>query len=64
MPTDYFNERIGARYDETSADLFDPSTVDPAVDFLAGLAGDGVALETTPFRESQLETAGEDGRTG
>ena len=25
--------------------MFDPAVVDPAVDFLAGLAGDGRALE-------------------
>ncbi len=45
MPTDYFDERIAARYDQTSSDHFDSSVVDPAVDFLAALAGDGAALE-------------------
>ena len=29
----------------TSADMFEPAVVDPAVDFLADLAGDGAALE-------------------
>ena len=41
----YFGERIAARYDETSADMFDPAVVEPAVDFLAELAGGGRALE-------------------
>ena len=45
MPEDYFGERIAERYDESSADMFDPAVVDPAADFLAGLAGDGAALE-------------------
>jgi SAM-dependent methyltransferase len=41
----YFDERVAARYDETSADMFAPEVVDPVVDFLAELAGDGRALE-------------------
>jgi 2-polyprenyl-3-methyl-5-hydroxy-6-metoxy-1,4-benzoquinol methylase len=45
MPKDYFGERIAERYDETAADMFDPSVVDPVVDFLADLAFDGTALE-------------------
>ncbi|HEV3497451.1 MAG TPA: class I SAM-dependent methyltransferase [Actinomycetes bacterium] len=45
MPTDHFGERVAARYDESAADMFDPAVVDPTVDFLAGLAGDGAALE-------------------
>ena len=45
MPEDYFGDEIAARYDESSADMFDPSVVEPAVDFLAELAGDGDALE-------------------
>jgi SAM-dependent methyltransferase len=45
MPTNYFGERIAERYDKTSADMFDPATVDPVVDFLAELASDGSALE-------------------
>ena len=45
MPEDYFGERVAARYDESSADMFDPAVLDPAVDFLAELAGDGDALE-------------------
>lgn len=41
----YFGEPIAARYDTTSADMFRPEAVDPAVDLLAELAGDGAALE-------------------
>jgi SAM-dependent methyltransferase len=42
---DYFGKDVAARYDASSATMFDPAVVDPAVDFLAGLAGDGPALE-------------------
>ena len=45
MPEDHFGERVAARYDESSAEMFAPAVVDPVVDFLAGLAGDGAALE-------------------
>ena len=45
MPIDHFGEQVAARYDESSADMFDPAVVDPVADFLAGLAGDGAALE-------------------
>jgi SAM-dependent methyltransferase len=45
VPEDYFGERVAERYDESSADMFEPAVVDPAVDFLAGLAGDAAALE-------------------
>ena len=41
----YFGEEVAARYDESSAEMFDPEVLDPAVDFLAQLAGDGRALE-------------------
>ena len=41
----YFDEPVAARYDESSADMFDPEVVDPVVDFLAELAGSGRALE-------------------
>ncbi|MEV6390077.1 hypothetical protein [Nocardia xishanensis] len=34
-----------ARYDESSADRFEPSVVHAAVEVLAGLAGGGRALE-------------------
>ncbi len=47
MPGDdgYFDERIAARYDESSAEMFDPAVVDPVVDLLVELAGSGRALE-------------------
>jgi SAM-dependent methyltransferase len=45
MPKDYFGEHVAARYDESSAGLFEPAVVDPVVDFLADLAGHGAALE-------------------
>jgi SAM-dependent methyltransferase len=41
----YFDERVAARYDESEGEMFDPAVVDPIVDFLAGLAGSGGALE-------------------
>jgi SAM-dependent methyltransferase len=42
---DHFGERVAERYDESSAEMFEPAAVDPVVDFLAGLAGRGRALE-------------------
>jgi SAM-dependent methyltransferase len=41
----YFDESVAATYDEDTADMFDPVVLDPAVDFLAELAGSGSALE-------------------
>jgi SAM-dependent methyltransferase len=41
----YFGERVAARYDDSSADMFAPAAVDPVVDLLAELAGSGRALE-------------------
>jgi SAM-dependent methyltransferase len=41
---DYFGERVAARYDQSS-DIFEPGAVDPAVEVLAELAGNGRALE-------------------
>jgi SAM-dependent methyltransferase len=45
VPENHFGERVAERYDESSADMFEPAVVDPAVDFLAELAGSGAALE-------------------
>jgi SAM-dependent methyltransferase len=45
VPADHFGEQIAAIYDVDSADMFAPAAVDPVVDFLAGLAADGGALE-------------------
>jgi SAM-dependent methyltransferase len=41
----YFGEAVAEGYDEGSAEMFGPGAVEPAVDMLAGLAGDGRALE-------------------
>src|SRR5438874_9702217 len=45
MPEDHFGEDVAERYDAAAADMFEPAVVDPVVDFLAALAGDGAALE-------------------
>jgi SAM-dependent methyltransferase len=41
----HFGEAVAARYDETSEPMFEPAVVEPAVEFLALLAGTGRALE-------------------
>ena len=41
----YFDERVAARYDESVAEMFEPSGVEACVAFLAALAGSGRALE-------------------
>jgi SAM-dependent methyltransferase len=41
----YFGESVAAHYDDSQPDMFASGTVDPVVDFLAALAGDGRALE-------------------
>jgi hypothetical protein len=41
----YFGERVAARYDDSSWSMFDPAVIEPSVDLLAELAGDGAALE-------------------
>jgi SAM-dependent methyltransferase len=45
MPQDYFGERIAQTYEAKWPELFDPAVIDPAVGFLADLAGTGAALE-------------------
>lgn len=45
MPTNYFDARIAQSYDSRWPEINQPSAIDPVVDFLAGLAGDGSALE-------------------
>src|SRR5919204_6833515 len=45
MREDYFGERVAERYDDSTAEMFQAAAVDPVVDFLAHLAGDGAALE-------------------
>ena len=41
----YFGEPVAARYDQSVADMSGPDVVNPAVGFLAELAGGGQALE-------------------
>lgn len=41
----YFGERIAARYDRSSGEMFEPAVVDPVVEFLAELAHSGRILE-------------------
>jgi SAM-dependent methyltransferase len=45
VPKDYFDERIAETFETKWAESFDPAVVDPAVSFLADLAGKGAALE-------------------
>ncbi|MGY1608505.1 class I SAM-dependent DNA methyltransferase [Geodermatophilus sp. SYSU D00700] len=45
MAVDHFAGAVAERYDAASAEMFDPAVIGPAVDLLAGLAGDGAALE-------------------
>jgi hypothetical protein len=45
VPKVWFDERIAEGYDAASTDMFEPAVVDPAVSFLADLAGGGGALE-------------------
>jgi 2-polyprenyl-3-methyl-5-hydroxy-6-metoxy-1,4-benzoquinol methylase len=42
---DHFGPDVARFYDESVAEMFDPAAVDPAVEVLAELAGDGRALE-------------------
>jgi len=41
----HFDERVAARYETYWPELFEPEAIDPVVNFLAGLAGAGGALE-------------------
>jgi SAM-dependent methyltransferase len=45
VPPIYFDERIARQYETYWPELFAPEVVDPAVTFLADLAGTGAALE-------------------
>jgi SAM-dependent methyltransferase len=45
MPDNHFDEPVATGYDDASEAMFDPAVLEPTVDFLAGLAGDGAALE-------------------
>jgi SAM-dependent methyltransferase len=43
--SDLWDDATAERYDESSAEMFAPDVLGPAVDFLADLAGDGPVLE-------------------
>jgi SAM-dependent methyltransferase len=43
--SDHWDAETAASYDESSAFMFEPEVLDPAVDLLAELAGEGAALE-------------------
>jgi SAM-dependent methyltransferase len=45
VPENYFDERIAKSYEAKWPELFEPAVVEPAVRFLAELAGTGDALE-------------------
>jgi SAM-dependent methyltransferase len=45
VPENHFGERVADRYDESEAEMFEPGVLDPIVDYLADLAGDGPVLE-------------------
>jgi len=45
VPKNYFDERIAKSYEAKWPETFDPEVVEPAVTFLADLAGEGAALE-------------------
>ena len=45
MPEDYFGEEVAARYDDSESPMFTAEAIEPAVNFLADLAGDKAALE-------------------
>ena len=45
MLPNHFGERVAARYDASLPEMFGPEIVEPVVEFLARLAGDGDALE-------------------
>jgi hypothetical protein len=45
MPEGHFGEEIAARYDDPTHEMFRPAAIEPVVDFLAALAGDGAAIE-------------------
>jgi SAM-dependent methyltransferase len=45
MRGNYFDEPVARTYDDDEAERFRPAAIEPAVSFLAGLAGSGPALE-------------------
>ncbi len=45
MPENYFGEEVAAEYDDPYDPMFSAEAIEPVVDFLVELAGDGRALE-------------------
>ena len=45
MTRNYFGEDVAARYDDPDDEMSQAGAIDPVVDFIAPLAGDGAALE-------------------
>jgi SAM-dependent methyltransferase len=45
VPENHFDEPVAGQYDASSPEMFDPAVLDQTVNFLAGLAGHGAALE-------------------
>jgi SAM-dependent methyltransferase len=45
VPENHFGEAVAERYDASLPSMFEPSAVEPVVDFVAELAGGGAALE-------------------
>jgi len=45
VPANYFDEPVAATYDDLSARMFAPEVLDPTLDVLTELAGEGAALE-------------------
>jgi SAM-dependent methyltransferase len=45
MREDHFGERVAEHYDESEGEMFTAGAIEPAVSYLADLAGDGAALE-------------------
>lgn len=45
MPENHFDGWVAKGYDAASTDMYAPEVLDPTVDLLADLAGDGAALE-------------------
>ena len=45
MKRNYFDEDVAERYDDPDDEMEQAAAIDPVVDFLADLAGDGAALE-------------------
>jgi hypothetical protein len=45
MREDHFGPEVAQSYDESVAEMFDPAAVEPAIEVLSDLVGDGRALE-------------------